>query len=260
MIFNNILYEKHEKISHITLNRPKKLNALNQDTLEELRQVFDLIKKDESTRSVIITGAGDKAFVAGADISQFADFDAEKGRKFSRFGQQVFREIEQMNKPVIAAVNGFALGGGCELAMSCHLRLASTNATFGLPEVNLGILPGYGGTQRLPRLIGLSNAIHLMLTGEMINAEKAKQLGLVSEIVAPENLHDRAVELAGLIAKKAPIAVQSILSCIYQGLDKAIETGLQIEADYFGKICQTDDMKEGTKAFLEKRQPNYKGK
>jgi len=260
MTFENIIFEKLDQVSQITLNRPKKLNALNQKTLVELHKAIEIIKKDDSTRSVIITGAGDKAFVAGADISQFADFDAEKGRKFSQFGQQVFREIELLNKPVIAAVNGFALGGGCELAMSCHLRLASTNAKFGLPEINLGILPGYGGTQRLPRLIGLSNALHLVLTGEMIDAEKAKQLGLVNEIVAPENLHQRAVELANLLAKKAPIAVQYILGCIYQGLDSDIDTGLKIEADYFGKICQTEDMKEGTTAFLEKRQPNFRGK
>ncbi len=260
MTFTNIIYKKRDQISQITINRPKKRNALNRETLQELQKAVDFIKKDDSTRCVIITGAGDKAFVAGADISQFANFDEEAGRQFSQFGQQVFRKIERLNKPVIAAVNGFALGGGCELAMSCHLRLAATNAKFGLPEINLGILPGYGGTQRLPRLIGLSNALHITLTGEMISAEKAKQLGLVSEIIAPENLKERAFELASLLTKKAPIAVEYILSSIYQGLGRKMDAGLQIEADYFGKICQTEDMKEGTTAFLEKRQPNFKGK
>lgn len=257
---SNLLVEKAEGYAVVTFNRPEKLNALDVKTVTELYQVMKELNEDTSIRAVILTGAGEKAFVAGADIAEIEKHDATSGKIFALRGQKVFRYIEKMTKPVIAAVNGYALGGGCELAMSCHLRLASAKAKFGQPEINLGIIPGYGGTQRLPRLIGRTAATHLLLTGEMIDAQKALELRLVNEVVEPEQLLEKAQELATLLAGKAPVAVAYILNAIDRGSEVGIDEGLNIEADLFGSICATEDMKEGTRAFLEKRKPEFKGR
>ena len=260
MQLQNLLVKKLERYATVTLNRPDKLNALNSETIAELYQVMQELNNEETIGSVILTGAGEKAFVAGADISQITALDLKAGKEFALRGQKVFRYIEEMRKPVIAAINGFALGGGCELAMACHIRLASTTAKFGQPEINLGIMPGYGGTQRFPRLIGLSNALHLLLTGEMIDAGKALNLGLVSEVIEPEQLLARAEALASLLASKAPLAVRYILEAVYKGAETDLPSALNIEAEFFGKTCDTHDMKEGTAAFLEKRKPKFSGK
>jgi enoyl-CoA hydratase len=260
MNFKNLLVEKSERYAVITINRPDKLNALNTGTIEELEQAMQALNEDEAIRAIILTGTGEKAFIAGADISQITSLNSESGKRFALRGQKVFRYVEKMKKPVIAAINGFALGGGCELAMACHIRLASSKAKFGQPEIKLGIIPGYGGTQRLPRLIGLSNALQLLLTGEMINAEDALRLGLVSEVVEPEQLMGRAKTLASQLAAQAPLAVHYILETVYGGVDTDLESALGIEAEYFGKACATEDMKEGTTAFLEKRAPVFSGK
>lgn len=260
MELKNLLVSKRDSHAIVTVNRPDKLNALNNETIAELEQVMQELNKEKSVRCIILTGAGEKAFVAGADISQVADLNETSGKEFALRGQNVFRHIELMHKPVIAAVNGFALGGGCELAMACHVRIASTKAKFGQPEINLGIIPGYGGTQRFPRLIGLSNALYLLLTGEMIDAARAYQLGLVSEVLEAEKLMERAEALASLLAGKAPLAARYILQAVYRGADTDMDKALNIEANCFGKVCATDDMQEGTAAFLEKRKPEFKGK
>lgn len=260
MNFKNLLVEKSERYAIVTVNRPDKLNALNVETVEELEQAMQALNEDETIRSIILTGAGEKAFIAGADISQITPLDSKSGKNFALRGQKVFRYVEKMKKPVIAAVNGFALGGGCELAMACHIRLASTRAKFGQPEVKLGIIPGYGGTQRFPRLIGQSNALQLLLTGDMMNAENALRLGLVSEVFEPGQLMERAAALASQLAAQAPLAVRYILEAVYRGVDMDLENALGIEAEYFGKACATEDMKEGTTAFLEKRAPVFSGK
>jgi len=260
MNFKNLLVEKSERYAIVTINRPDKLNALNIETVEELQQAMQALNEDETIRSIILTGAGEKAFIAGADISQITPLDSESGKNFALRGQKVFRYVEKMKKPIIAAINGFALGGGCELAMACHIRLASTKAKFGQPEIKLGIIPGYGGTQRFPRLIGLSNALQLLLTGDMMNAETALRLGLVSEVLEPEQLMERATALASQLAAQAPLAVHYILEAVYRGVDMDLENALGIEAEYFGKACATEDMKEGTTAFLEKRAPVFSGR
>ncbi|NOX37364.1 MAG: enoyl-CoA hydratase [Calditrichaeota bacterium] len=256
----NLLVEKSEHYAVVTINRPEKLNALNAATVTELYQVMKELQKDEAMRAVIITGSGEKAFVAGADIAEIAKHDEISGKIFAMRGQKVFRFIEKMRLPVIAAINGYALGGGCELAMACHLRIASSKAKFGQPEINLGLIPGYGGTQRLPRLIGRTQAMYLLLTGEMIDARKALEIGLVNEVVEPEKLMDRARELAKTLTEKAPIAVNYILDVVDQGLNLNLDMALNLEAEMFGNICATEDMKEGTAAFLEKRKPQFKGK
>lgn len=260
MTLNNLLLEKKDPIAIVTINRPEKLNALNSDTIRELQQVMQSLNRESAVKSIILTGAGEKAFVAGADIAQITSLNEKSGGEFARYGQRVFREIEQMGKPVIAAINGFALGGGCELAMACHLRIAAENARFGQPEINLGIIPGYGGTQRLPRLIGISNALHLLLSGEMIDAQRAYQLGLVSEVVAADQLMTRAKALAEAFAAKAPLASAYILEALYRGVDTGLDEALEIEAAYFGKACATEDMQEGTRAFMEKRKAAFKGR
>ncbi len=257
---SNIILDRKEPIAIVTINRPDKLNALNVATVESLGNNMHSLNEDNSIRAIVLTGAGQKAFVAGADISEITQLDQSTGEAFAARGQKVFRYIETMRKPVIAAVNGFALGGGCELAMACHIRIAATNARFGQPEINLGIIPGYGGTQRLPRLIGLSNALHLLSSGEMISAEKALQLGLVSEVVESEKLMERAIALATSLSQKAPLALQFILEAVYKGMDTDMDSALAIEAHLFGKSCGTEDMKEGTSAFLHKRNPIFKGK
>ncbi|NIV03437.1 enoyl-CoA hydratase [Candidatus Saccharibacteria bacterium] len=256
----NLKVEKFDNYAIITFNREKKLNALNKTTIDELEHTMQDLEKEDSIRAVILTGAGEKAFVAGADISEISELDQTTGQEFSLRGQNVFRLIEEMTTPVIAAINGFALGGGCELAMACHLRLASSNAQFGQPEINLGIIPGYGGTQRLSRLIGRTNALYLLLTGERIDAQKALTLGLVNDVVEPGQLLDRARELARALAEKAPVATEKILNAVDQGSDVPLEEGLKIEAIHFGEVCNTEDKQEGTAAFLEKRKPKFKGR
>ena len=259
MNFANLILEKKAATAYVTVNRPKVLNALNVATVTELGQVFSEIQKDESTRTVILTGAGEKAFVAGADISELADLDEASGKEFARSGQAVFDQIENLGKPVIACVNGFALGGGCELAMACTMRLASENAKFGQPEVKLGIIPGYGGTQRLPRLVGKGMALQLLLTGEIITAQEALRMGLVNEVTSSADLISRAEAIAQKILANGPVAVQRVLEAANRGLDMTLAEGLQIEADLFATCCTTADKKEGTTAFLEKRTPQFHG-
>lgn len=256
----NLMVDISEGIATVTINRPQKLNALNAETITQLFQIFKKLKNDERVAVVILTGSGEKAFVAGADIEEITRHDDISGRIFAMRGQKVFRFIEKMEKPVIAAINGYALGGGCELAMACHLRIAVDNARFGQPEINLGLIPGYGGTQRLPRLIGQARALYLLLTGEMISAQEALNIGLVNEVVSADNLMKRAREIAKLLSAKAPIARGYILKAVVEGIDMNLDAGLNLEAELFGNICSTDDMKEGTAAFLEKRNPNFKGK
>ncbi len=257
MQFENLLFEVNNNIGKVTINRPDKLNALNNKTLEELNVLFDFIQNSESISVVIITGAGEKAFVAGADIKELAMLDSKSGIKFSKFGQSVFNKIENLNKPVIAAVNGFALGGGCELALACHIRLASENAKFGQPEVNLGIIPGYGGTQRLARLIGKGLATEYILTGDMISAGEALQMGLVNKIFTADRLIEEAKKIAEKIISKGKIAISASLKVINAVDILSLNDGLELEAIEFGKCCDTDEFKEGTSAFLEKRKPNF---
>lgn len=259
MEFKNLNIEEKETISIITINRPEKLNALNQETIVELLDAFKLIQNNKNIKAVILTGAGEKSFVAGADIIEIRKLEEKSGEEFSQKGSEIFRFIEKMTIPVIAAINGFALGGGCELAMACHLRVASTKAKFGQPEINLGIIPGYGGTQRFPQLIGRTNALYYLLTGEMIDASKALELGLINEVADPDQLMNRVREIAKSLASKAPIASRFILQAVDQGNNTEIDKALNMESRLFGKICGTDDMKEGTSAFLEKRKPIFKG-
>ncbi|MCB9210489.1 MAG: enoyl-CoA hydratase/isomerase family protein [Ignavibacteriales bacterium] len=260
MNFKNLLYNTEEKIGLITINRPSKLNALNSETLDELQTLFENVEKDNSINVVIITGAGDKAFVAGADINELRECNYESGISFSEKGQNVFNLIENFDKPVIAAVNGFALGGGCELALACHIRLASANSKFGQPEVNLGIIPGYGGTQRLSRMINTGRAAEYILTGDMISAEEALNIGLVNKIFTNENLIDEAKKMANRIAEKGQIAIRLALKSIQSTNNKSQIEGLKFETKLFAECCNTADFKEGTSAFLEKRKPNFKNK
>lgn len=259
MDLKNVIYEVREGLAVITVNRPEKLNALNRQTLEELSRAFDAAEGDPAVKAVVLTGAGEKAFVAGADIAEIADLDAQAGRSFALFGQTLFRAIETFPKPVIAAVNGFALGGGCELAMACHLRIASEGAAFGQPEVGLGVIPGYGGTQRLPRLVPKGVAIELLLTGGRIDARRAYEIGLVNAVVGKEELMPKAEAVARKIAAQAPVAVRHCLEAVQAGLDMPVEEGCYLEATLFGLCCSTKDMKEGTRAFMEKRKAEFKG-
>jgi len=260
MPYENLLYEKRERIAYITFNRPKVLNALNRKTVEELRQVLLDARDDSEIRVLILTGAGEKAFVAGADINELAQQTPVNGKEFSLFGQSVFHLLETMGKPSICAINGFALGGGCELALSCSIRLASKTAKLGQPEVKLGIIPGYGGSQRLARLCGKGMAHELCLTGEMITAEEAQRIGLVNHIYEPADLLSAAEVLAKKIIEKAPLAVNYCMEAIERGVEMPQEEGLFLEATLFGLSCATEDMREGTKAFLEKRPATFKGK
>ncbi len=263
MAYKNVLYEVKNQIGYITIDRPKVLNALNQETVEELYQIFTTVQQTPDIRVVIMTGSGDRSFVSGADINmlkELASGNAIIGKAFAERGHQLLNLIEHSRQPVIAAVNGFALGGGCELAMACHLRIASEKARFGQPEINLGLFPGFGGTQRLPRLIGKGRALELMLTGEMIDAQEAYRIGLVNKVTTPEALLPTAESLARLLVSKAPLALQSILEAVNHGLNGTLEEGLHLEASLFGLICTTEDMREGTTAFLEKRQAVFKGK
>jgi enoyl-CoA hydratase/carnithine racemase len=256
----NVRYEKKGSIAYVTVNRPKVLNALNTPTWTDLRAAFEDAKADASVQGVILTGAGDKAFIAGADISELAHVDAYEAEESSRFGQSVLDLIENLGKPVIAAINGFALGGGCETAMACTIRIAAEHAKFGLPEVTLGLLPGGGGTQRLPRLVGKGRALQLILTGDTISAQEAYRIGLVNEIVPAAGLIERAETILKQIAANAPIAVKFSLEAANKGLDTSQNEGLALEASYFGICAATEDKKEGTSAFLEKRAPKFRGR
>ena len=256
----NVLYEKKDAIAYVTVNRPKVLNALNTPTWKDLRIVFEDARDDDSVRGAILTGAGDKAFIAGADISELAHATAIDAERSSRFGQSVLDLIENLGKPVIAAVNGFALGGGCETAMACTIRIAVDGAKFGQPEVKLGLLPGGGGTQRLPRLVGKGRALQLILSGEMISAQEAYRIGLVNEVVPAANLIGRAEAILKKVAANAPIAVKFALEAANKGVETSQAEGLLLEASYFGLCAATEDKKEGTTAFLEKRAPQFQGR
>jgi len=256
----NVLYEKKGAIAYVTVNRPKVLNALNTPTWKDLRTAFEDARDDTAVRGVILTGAGNKAFIAGADIGELAHVAAFEAEQSSRFGQEVLDLIENLGKPVVAAVNGFALGGGCETAMACTIRIAVETAKFGQPEVTLGLVPGGGGTQRLPRLVGKGCALQLILSGEMISAQEAYRIGLVNEIVAAADLITRAEAILTKIASNAPIAVKFALEAVNKGMDTSQGEGLLLEASYFGLCAATEDKKEGTTAFLEKRAPQFRGR
>lgn len=260
MAYENILYEKKDGVARITFNRPKVLNALNRKTVEELREVLVDAREDAAVRVLILTGAGEKSFVAGADISELAQRTPVDGKDFSLFGQGVFHLLETLGKPSICAINGFALGGGCEIALSCTIRIASKTAKLGQPEVKLGIIPGYGGTQRLARLCGKGVAQELCLTGEMITADEALRIGLVNHVYEAAELLPAAEAMAKKIIANAPVAVRYTMEAIERGTEMPQEEGLFLEATLFGLACATEDMREGTKAFLEKRAANFTGK
>jgi enoyl-CoA hydratase len=247
-------------IAIVTINRPDKLNALNAGTVRDLDRVLREVRSDDAVRAIILTGAGEKAFVAGADIAELARMGPIDGVRVSREGQQTFRMMEQMPKPVIGAINGFALGGGLELALACHIRIASHRAKFGLPEVKLGIIPGYGGTIRLPRLVGRGRALELVLTGEMIDAEEAYRIGLVNRIVEPGALLDTARDLARRIIGNGPVAIALALESVDRGMSTTIDDAQILESNLFGLLASTTDMKEGMTAFLEKRKAEFQGK
>lgn len=257
MKFNNLLLKKEDNICVLSINRPNVLNALSTEVLEELKEAIEVIEKDEEIYVLIITGEG-KAFVAGADISEMKDKNSQESRIFANLGIEVFRKIELMEKPVIAAVNGFALGGGCELAMSCDIRIAGEKAKFGQPEVGLGITPGFAGTQRLSRLVGVAKAKELIFTGDMINASEAEKIGLVNRVVPQEEVLNESIKIAQKIASKGQIAVRYSKTAINRGIETDIETGMAIEKDLFGLCFATKDQKEGMNAFLEKRSPEFK--
>jgi enoyl-CoA hydratase len=255
----NVLYEKKGPIAYVTLNRPKVLNALNRATIAELNAAFHDARDDASVHGVILTGAGDKAFAAGADIGEMANDTPDDAEDKTRHGQRLTKVIENLGKPVIAAVNGFALGGGCELAMACTIRLAVETAKFGQPEVKVGIIPGYGGTQRLPRLVGKGRALQLILTADMIDAHEAYRIGLVNEIVAKDTLIPSAEAILNKINANAPTAIKLAIESVNRGLDVSLADGLDIEASLFTQCFATEDRKEGMAAFREKRKPNFKG-
>lgn len=260
MKFNNLLFEIESNTAIININRPEKLNALNSETLAELKTAFTSVKNDEHVNCVIITGSGEKAFVAGADISELNNLDLLSGKEFAEAGQEVFNIIENLGKPVIAAVNGYALGGGCELALACHIRLAAENAKFGQPEVNLGVIPGYGGTQRLARLINTGRAMEMILTADMIDAKEAYRIGLANKIYPQDEILMEAKKLAGKINNKGPVAVRMAVKAVVSCDELSEKEGQHLEAGLFAVCCGTDDFKEGTGAFLNKRSPEFTGK
>jgi enoyl-CoA hydratase len=259
MIFENIEVAHEDAVVIVTINRPKVLNALNRQTIDELHQVMAEVARSESIRCVVLTGAGDKAFVAGADIGELAALTPVNGSVHARRGQALLELIESLGKPVIAAINGYALGGGCELAMACTIRLASDSAKLGQPEINLGIMPGYAGTQRLPRLVGKGRALELLLTGAHISAEEARLIGLVNRVVPATELMTEAKALASELASKAPVAVRAIIGAVNEGLEMPLSQAVAHEAVLFGLVASTEDVREGTRAFLEKRKPVFKG-
>jgi enoyl-CoA hydratase len=260
MAFDNLLLDRDGAVALVTVNRPKVLNALDRKTLDELRQMALDLQGDDEVRAVVITGAGEKSFVAGADINELAAQSPASARELALAGQQVFELIANLGKPVIAAINGYALGGGCELALACTLRLAADTARLGQPEIALGLMPGYGGTQRLPRLIGAGRAAALMLTGAPIAADEAERIGLVNRVVPAAELRAEAMKLAHSLAAQAPIAVRYILSALTKGHDMPFADACVFEATLFGLAASSEDMREGTRAFLEKRQARFKGK
>jgi enoyl-CoA hydratase/carnithine racemase len=257
--FANILYEKKGAIAYVTLNRPKVMNALSHATWEDLEAAFEATRDDDAVHGVILTGGGDRAFIAGADISELAQVTAVEAEQSSAYGQKVLNLIENLGKPVVAAINGFALGGGCETAMACTIRIAVENAKFGQPEVKLGVIPGGGGTQRLPRLVGKGRALQLILSGEIISAQEAYRVGLVNEVVPAAQLITRAEAILNQIFSNAPLAVKYSLEAVNKGLETSQAEGLSLEASLFGLCAGTDDKKEGTSAFLEKRKAQFKG-
>lgn len=258
MSYNNLVIEYAEDIGYITIDRPKKLNALNKETISELREAFQEMEGEDEVRVIIVTGSGEKAFVAGADIAEFSEFSVSQGKALARKGQNdLFDFIAQLSKPVIAAVNGFALGGGLELAMACHIRIASDNARMGLPEVSLGLIPGYGGTQRLPQLVGRGKALEMITTGGMISANDALASGLVNHVVPQDDLVVFSEKIAGKIAKNSPLAISAAIQAVNANYQESVN-GFDVEIDAFGNCFGTDDFKEGTTAFLEKRKPNFK--
>ncbi|MEQ8219446.1 MAG: enoyl-CoA hydratase-related protein [Arenibacter sp.] len=259
MKYENLLITTDKEVAIITINRPTKLNALNKATIEELHYAFKALEKDKNVKVIILTGSGEKAFVAGADISEFASFSEKEGAKLAAKGQkQLFDFVENLSTPVIAAINGFALGGGLELAMACHFRVASHNARMGLPEVSLGVIPGYGGTQRLPQLIGRGRAMEMILTAGMIDAAKALEFGLVNYVVEQEHLMDLCKKFAGKISNNSPVAISYAIKAINAGFNNSIN-GFKTEIEAFGSCFGTLDFKEGTTAFLEKRKANFPG-
>ncbi len=260
MAYENLKTETRDGILFVTIDRPKVLNALNAQTVGEIEDVFESARDDDGVRVVIVTGGGEKAFVAGADINELAKMNPISGKMTSQRGQDVFTRIERFPKPVIAAINGFALGGGCELALACHIRIASEKAQIGLPEVSLGIIPGYGGTQRMARLLGKGKAFELVCSGERVNAAEAERIGLVNKVVPADQLMSAAEEMARKIASRSPMAVRAAIEAINYGSDMPLEEGQLLEATLFGVLCASEDMKEGMAAFLEKRPAKFPGK
>ena len=260
MSYANLLCDVEDSIAQVTVNRPEKLNPLNRETVAALRQCFDDLAADPGVKAVIVTGAGEKAFVAGADINQLTELSALGGRAWGLEGQRVLAEIEGLPKPVIAAINGYALGGGLELAMACHIRVASPNARLGQPEVKLGIVPGHGGTQRLPRLVGKGRALEMILTGDPVTAEEAHRIGLVNRVVPQEELIPEARKIAARILENGPVAVALCLDAVHRGLEMPLDEALRWEAAQFALSCSTEDIREGTQAFLEKRKPEFQGR
>lgn len=260
MELKNVIFEKEVNVAIVTINRPKALNALNSQTLNDLDKVLNVLENDNTVYAIILTGAGEKAFVAGADISEMKDLNENQGKEFSLLGNKIFRRFENLNKPVIAAINGFALGGGCELAMACDIRVASEKAKFAQPETSLGITPGFGGTQRLPRIVGEGKAKELIFTGDIIKANEALKIGLVNKVVTPEILMDEAKSLANKIASNAPIAISLCKDAINRGIQVNIDKAIEIEVEDFGKCFSTEDQKEGMTAFMERRSKNFQNK
>lgn len=258
--YKNLTLEVADGIAVLTFNRPDKLNALNEETIRELGRAVDEITARDDVRGAIVTGAGEKAFVAGADIGELSKMGPVDGVEVSRLGQRVFRQIELSRKPVVAAVNGFALGGGCELALACHLRIASENAQFGLPEVKLGIIPGYGGTLRLPRIVGKGRALELMLTAQFIKADEAYRIGLANKVVPQAELMDTTRKMLGTILANGPVALGLAIECTTRGMEMSVDDGLALESNLFGLLAATEDMREGMSAFLEKRKAEFKGR
>ena len=259
MPYKNLLYEVEERIAVVTVNRPEVMNALNRETVAELKRAALSVRDDDGIGGMIITGMGDKAFIAGADINELAKENVLSGRDTSIRGQSTLQTFELMGKPIIAAINGYALGGGFELTLGCHIRIAAENAMMGLPEVGLGIMPGFGGTQRLPRLIGTSKALEMILTGKTISAEEALGYGLLSKVVPEGKSLEAAKEMMKVILSKAPVSIKMCIEAVNRGMNMTLDEGLAIESDRFGILCGTEDMKEGMNAFLEKREPLFKG-